>query len=178
VTAAQREIVAEHPRHADIEHGKPQEYPQRGVPRERDSQTRQQRCPRNGPLTGGRPRRPGPPAAWCAAGSGPARRGPARGTSGPGSQRPGSASAAPGPAPPPAARPRARPRPSARNTPCTWPVPAPHRGHGTIPPAVRARTTITPSWSVASSMTRDDNPENTIPASPSMSHAPDHATCN
>jgi hypothetical protein len=40
----------------------------------------------------------------------------------------------------------------------------PHRGHGTGPPAVRARTTITPSRSVTSSRTRDDNPENTIPA--------------
>ena len=45
-------------------------------------------------------------------------------------------------------------------------------------PAVRARTTITPSRSVTSPMTRDDNPENTIPASSLMSHAPDHATSN
>ncbi len=72
--------------------------------------------PRRGPLTGGRPRRPGPPAARCAAGSGPARPGPAPGTSGPARDR------------------------------------AP--------------------------MTRDDNPEDTIPASPLMSHATDHITRN
>ena len=72
--------------------------------------------PRRGRLTGGRPPRPGRPAAWCAAGSDPVRRGPTRGTSEPGSQRQGTASAEPGPARQPVARPRARPPPSARNT--------------------------------------------------------------
>lgn len=43
---------------------------------------------------------------------------------------------------------------------------------------VRARTTITPAWSVTSSMTRDDSPENTIPLSSFMSHTPNHATRN
>ena len=46
VTAAQGEVIdAEHPRHADLGQGKPQQYPQRGAPRERDSQARQQPRP-------------------------------------------------------------------------------------------------------------------------------------
>jgi len=60
--------------------------------------------------------------------------------------------------------------------PCTWPAIPPHRGHGTGPPDVRARTTITSSRSITSSMTRDDNPENTIPTRSLMPHLADHAT--
>jgi hypothetical protein len=46
VPAAQGEVIsAEHPRHADLGQGKPQQHPQHGVPRERDSQARQQPGP-------------------------------------------------------------------------------------------------------------------------------------
>jgi hypothetical protein len=43
VAAAQREIVsAQHAGHADLRQGQPQQYAQRGVPRDRDSQHCQQ----------------------------------------------------------------------------------------------------------------------------------------
>ena len=46
LATAQREIInAQHPRHRDLGQGKPQQQAQRGMPRQRDSQRRQQPRP-------------------------------------------------------------------------------------------------------------------------------------
>ena len=46
LAAAQREVInAQHPRHADLRQRKPEQNPQRGMPRQRDSQHRCQPSP-------------------------------------------------------------------------------------------------------------------------------------
>ena len=91
-----------------------------------------------------------------------------------GSPGPGSASAAPAQGPPPGARLRVRQQPSARNTRAHGR--SGRRTAGTAPAGRGPRPDHDhPSRSVTSSMTRDDNPENTTPASSLMSHAADHA---
>jgi hypothetical protein len=46
LAAAQGEVIdAEHPRHAELRQREPQQQPQRGMPRQRDAQRRQQPRP-------------------------------------------------------------------------------------------------------------------------------------
>ena len=103
-------------------------------------------------------------AAQCAAGSVPARPGPARGTSAAGSQGPRSAAGGLAPGPGRGARRRAHPPQSDRDSRAPGRLdPAPGAGRGDVP--CRRPHDDHVAASATSSMTGADNPENTVPTS-------------